>query len=224
MMWMLFYYNSLPDMPKGCRLFSNDVMHRDFFKCNPTNTNHYEYPKFETLSYDMGCHCREVERLLERDDPDKYVIFYTRHTSLDGKQTHRNKVVGYFKVGKQFKRPKKGFYASERVLLPKNKCIEINYKSRGVLSSRGKSDKIHKKISVLLNNLRKKRSLDISCKYKKETKKIMNKLHTLMGEKEIIKSCEECESQKLCFWGRKMARHNNPVEYLKRLYMGRHAC
>ena len=35
MIWTLFYYNSLPDMPEGCSLFSLKVMHRDFFMCNP---------------------------------------------------------------------------------------------------------------------------------------------------------------------------------------------
>lgn len=98
MIWILFYYNSLPEMPAECALFSREIMHRDFFKCNPTNTGHHTYPKFETLSYDEGCHPREVKDFLAKNEPDKYVVFYTRHTALSRKT--RNKIVGYFKVGR----------------------------------------------------------------------------------------------------------------------------
>ena len=117
MIWILFYYNSLPDVPEGCRLFSNDVMHRDFFKCNPSNTGHYQYPKFETLSYDEGCHRREVNNFLNKNESEKYVVFYTRHTTLSGER--RNKIIGYFKVGKIFEKRSRGFLASESILLPR---------------------------------------------------------------------------------------------------------
>lgn len=211
-------------MPKRCSLFLSDVMYRDFFKCNPTNTNHYQYPKFETLSYDTGCHPKEVKRLLKKDDHDKYVIFYTRHTNLE--EEHKNKIVGYFKVGRQFDKPKKGFYASESVLLPKDKCIEINYKSRGVPVSWGRCV-IKPKIDAILKNLRNKEELGINItnKYQHETRKIMKKLRTLTGEKEIIKNCEKCKSKMNCFFGkRKLVKSKDPIKYLKSLYLGKNAC
>ena len=116
-------------------------MHRDFIKCNPTNTGHYEYPKFETLSYDEGCHKWEVPRYLNRKDIEKYVVFYTRHT--DTSRRSESKVVGYFKVGNEdhftwkLGCTKRGFYSSESVLLPKDHCIPIDYSSRGVPVSWG---------------------------------------------------------------------------------------
>ncbi|MEN6616864.1 MAG: hypothetical protein ABFD12_09940 [Syntrophorhabdus sp.] len=60
----------------------------------------YEYRAsyIPTLSYDEGCHPREVKDFLAKNEPDKYVVFYTRHTALSGKT--RNKIVGYFKVGR----------------------------------------------------------------------------------------------------------------------------
>ena len=102
MIWILFYYNSLPDVPKGCRFFTDKVVNRDFFRCNPTNTGHYQYPKFETFSYDDGCHGKEVRNFLKKDDPEKYVLLYTRNKQ-------KNRIVGYFKVGKTFVTDKIGF-------------------------------------------------------------------------------------------------------------------
>lgn len=218
MIWILFYYNSLPDMPEGCLLFSNDMMHRDFFKCNPTNTDHYQYPKFETLSYDEGCHCREVNRFLERHDPDKYVVFYTRHTSRQ--EEKKNKIVGYFKVGKQFENPR-GFSASESVLLPKNKCIGIPYSGRGVPVSWGNSsikNYVAEKLKTLITNP----PANIEKGYKEETKRIMDILNTKSGKKKIIEICETCEVKSQCYWGRKTRQHK---EYqLKELYGENRSC
>ena len=200
MIWVLFYYNSLPDMPEGCSLFSNDIMHRDFFKCNPTNTGHYQYPKFETLSYDAGCHCRQVVRFLQKEDCNKYVMFYTRHTALKGSSI--NKIVGYFKVGEEFESPRKGFRASESVLLPKNKCIKINYTSRGVPVSWGKSS-IKNEINEILHNLKTEQFTNISDRYQKETEKITDRLQTSSMREEIITICEECKFRNKCYWGKK---------------------
>jgi len=218
MIWILFYYNSLPDMPKECCLFSNDVMHRDLFKCNPTNTGHYQYPKFETLSYDEGCHFREVNTFLKKNDPDKYVIFYTRHTSL---LEMKNKIVGYFKVGRQFENPK-GFFASESVLLPKCECIEINYCARGVPVSWGNSP-IKNKVDRILNILKTtKRAANITNKYKEETKMLMKRLRTASGRKEIIDICEKCGIKSQCYWGKKTKQFKENT--LEKLYGGNRIC
>ena len=219
MIWILFYYNSLPDAPEGCRLFSNAVMHRDFFKCNPTNTGHYQYPKFETLSYDEGCHRREVNNFLNKNESEKYVAFYTRYTTLSGEG--KNKIIGYFKVGEKFEKPNRGFLASESILLPKDKCIEINYNSRGVPVSWGNSS-VRNDVDRILSMLITKPTTDITDKYKKETKMIMDRLLTVSGRKEIIDTCEKCEVKAQCYWGRKTKRFK---EYtLKKLYGGNRVC
>jgi hypothetical protein len=204
--WILFYYNSLPEMPKNCPLFSPEIMHRDFFMCNPTNTGHYKYPKFETLSYDEGCHFRELNHFLRRHDPDKFVIFYTRHTTLSG--TKSNKVIGYFKVGRQYECPK-GFNASESVLVPKNSAIEINYSARGVPVSWGNST-VKNKISNILFKLINETTNNIDNQYQQETIKIINKLCNPSGRQEIIIICNQCALKQDCrYWG------NKPVEYQK---------
>lgn len=217
MIWILFYYNSLPDVPEGCRLFSNDVMYRDFFKCNPTNTGHYQYPKFETLSYDEGCHRIEVNNFLKKNELEKYVVFYTRHTTLS--RDKKNKVIGYFKVGKIFEKPKKGFFASESVLLPKHNCIGINYSSRGVPVSWGNSS-IKNKIGNILYRLRKNQSSDISGKYQRETKNIMKRLQSLSGRKQIIDICEKCTVRNQCYCGAEI----NKEDKLYKLYKGNTKC
>lgn len=206
-------------MPIECTLFSKDVMHRDFFECNPTNTGHYQYPKFETLSYDEGCHRKQVRNFLQKSNPDKYVLFYTRHTNLSGEK--KNKVVGYFKVGKQFKKPKNGFYASKSVLLPKNECIKINYCGRGVPVSWGHSSLINE-VDRILNNLRTKQIVNISDKYKEETEKIMNHLRTESGRRVVIDICEKCGVRSQCYWGRntKQLKENT----LKKLYGSNRIC
>jgi len=194
MIWILFYYNSLPDFPKKCLFFFDDVMYRDFFMCNPTNTLHYEYPKFETLSYDDGCHYKEVRNFLEKIDSEKYVLFYTRHNGS-------NKVVGYFKVGKPFSNGKTGFKSSETVLLTKDRCIEIRYESRGVPVSWGNSD-IKPRIDKILKQLISDRKNDISDQYKVSTKKIMDLLNSPTGQNNMITQCEKCSYKNECNWGR----------------------
>jgi len=169
-------------MPDSCPLFSPEIMHRDFFMCNPKNTGHYQYPQFETLSYDEGCHCKEINNFLKRADTEKYVVFYTRNTNLAG--TAKNKIVGFFKVGDCFELPKKGFFASDKVLLPKDQSIEINYHSRGVPVSWGNSS-VKKEIFRLLSILKTNSSIDISIKYQAETQKIMKSLQSFTEEKNL---------------------------------------
>lgn len=221
MIWILFYYNSLPDMPEECRLFSSEIMHRDFFKCNPTNTGHYQYPKFEKLSYDEGCHKEELNSFLAKDDPEKYVVFYTRHTGLPGTGEKNNKIVGFYQVGRCFNSPKKGFCASKSVLLPKTKCIAIDYNSRGVPVSWGKSS-IKEKVGGVLKNLKRTSINDISSQYKSETQKIMKKLQSPAGRQQIISICNKCKVRGNCFWGKKEDTHK--AEKIRELYTTKDSC
>ena len=177
-------------------------MYRDFFKCNPSNTGHYQYPKFETLAYDEGCHRKEVKRYIKRNDPEKYVVFYTRHTELSGNS--KNRIIGYFKVGKVFNRKnKEGFVASEAVLLPKGKGFSIDYSGRGVPVSWGHSS-IRKKVGKILNRLIliNGSKNNKAKEYKRSTKNITNYLSNVSGRKKLISICEECEMKSECYWGR----------------------
>ena len=219
MLWYLFYYNSLPDMPNGCSLFSREIMHRDFFECNPTNTRHHLYPRFEEMSYDEHCHPPEVKRIVESNDREKFVVFYTRHTTLAGER--KNKIVGYFKVGKTFNVPIAGFYASKAVLLPKQKCIEINYTGRGVPVSHGGSV-IRRMVDRILIQLRTGTIDNIADEYKEETKRIVQLLATDQGRKHVVDACEECGLRSLCHWG-KMTRHKKESK-LESLYGKKQGC
>jgi len=221
MVWTLFYYNSLPEMPEGCSLFSGNVMHRDMLMCNPTNTGHYKYPKFETLSYDTGCHNREVEKFLRQNDREKYIIFYTRYTALNRKS--RSKIVGYFKVGWQFTKPRLGFAASESVLLPMKDCIEINYSGRGVPVSWGQSQ-VREEIEDVLQFLQTCRATpqNISDLYRQETRTLVERLQSPSGRQEVIKVCEGCRVKNQCYWGRKTRRQKE--EKLEHLYAGEQRC
>lgn len=219
MIWILFYYNSLPEMPAECALFSNEVMHRDFFQCNPTNTGHHTYPRFETLAYDEGCHGREVKNFLAKNESDKYVVLYTRHTLLTG--DIRNKIVGYFKVGDTTENPTVGFVASESVLLPRDKCIEIDYSSRGVPVSWGNSSVRHgveRTLKALIN----RPAGDITNIYQEETKKIMDRLSTVPGRTKVIDTCENCLVKARCYWGRKTRQFRE--DKLKNLYGDNRVC
>lgn len=207
-------------MPEECHLFSNDVMHRDFFECNPTNTGHHKYPKFETLSYDDECHHREINNFLGKEDSEKYVVFYTRHTNISNKS--KNKIIGYFKVGELYKNGR-GFYSQKSVLLPKCECIELNYSARGVPRSWGNS-KIKYDIDGILDALINKPDIDITQKYKKETDTIMNRyLNSASGRREIIDVCEKCEVKTQCYhWGKKPKQSRE--EILNDLYGSTKVC
>lgn len=218
MEWILFYYNSLPDLPSACPFFSSQLMHKDFLMCNPSNTGHYRYPKFETLSYDEGCHSRELHSFLSRPNPEKYVIFYTGHTNSNGDRS--NKVIGYFKVGKLTKRPF-GFVASEVVLLPKAHAIPISYASRGVPTSWGNSN-VKKEINRILRDLMASTKRDISIQYQLESKSIMAMLLSKSGRKNILETCENCDFHSSCYWGKKSFTNRERV--LKKLYEEKHPC
>lgn len=217
MIWILFYYNSLPDFPKECEIIPSHIMFRDFFKCNPRNTDHYQYPKFETLSYDEGCHSKEVRRFVKKTDADKYVVFYTRHTYINGNS--KNRVVGYFKVGKVDRFDGKvGFYSSDTVLLPKKDCIEINYRSRGVPVSWGNSsikDELNKVVSYLIE-IKDNPNLNIAMEYKQATKNIMEVLISSEGRKQVFLTCKSCRLNKICFLGKKFRRKG--LDFLNDLY------
>lgn len=206
-------------MPDGCSLFSPEVMHRDFFMCNPTNTGHYQYPRFETLSYDEGCHCKEVKNFLKKAAAEKYVVFYTRNTNLAG--SVKNKIIGFFKVGRCFDSPKKGFFSSENVLLPKDQSIGINYSSKGVPVSWGYSS-VKNEIYRILSSLKANNRIDISSKYQAETQKIMKCLQTSAGRKQIIDICENCNVKKQCYWGRRSKQYKE--DKLNKLYGKKTSC
>ena len=218
MEWILFYYNSLPDLPPTCSFFSSQLMHRDFLICNPSNTGHFKYPRFETLSYDVGCHRQEVYRFLKRSDPEKYVIFYTRHTDIIGDRS--NKVVGYFKVGKLTKHPF-GFIASHVVLLPKQHSIPILYTGRGVPTSWGNSS-IKQTINNILRHLMSKYECDVSSEYQQETKEVMSMLLSRNGQLKMLKTCNQCIYRSSCYWGSKspLARKKT----LRKLYNKNKSC
>lgn len=195
--WILFYYNSLPDMPDDCSIFDKKIINRDFFMCNPSNTGHYQYPKFEDFSYDIGCHERELTAFLASDYEEKYVLFYTHHTELSGFGT--NKLVGYFRVGKQFNNTR--FIASDVTLLDKTNVVPINYTARGVPVCWGKS-KVKDFINSELDKLVTLEYEDCSEHYKKETNKLMSLLSTKIGRKKLLDTCKLCPSKMQCFWGK----------------------
>ena len=214
MKWILFYYNSLPDVPPGCQIFSHEVMHRDFFKCNPSNTGHFQYPKFENMSYDDKCHRRQIQRFLREPSADKYVVFYTHHTGLA--RNGKNKLVGYFKVGKH---DEHGFEASEAVLLPKDKCVDIDYNGRGVPVSWGNS-KAKAQVEAFLTRCISQKRDDISHLYKSETEEIMRSIRTISGRKRLLETCGNCSVAESCYWGCTDAKN----EQLDILYKATASC
>jgi len=218
MEWILFYYNSLPDLPPSCPFFSSHLLHRDFLMCNPSNTGHYEYPKFETFSYDEGCHWRELHSFLKRPELEKYVIFYTRHTNAN--RDRKNKVVGYFRVGKLTKSPF-GFIASDVVVLSKDQSIPISYASRGVPVSWGNSF-IKEEVNRILNLLMLSAKSEISVEYYAESKSVMSMLSSRTGRKYMLETCEGCRHRLSCYWGKKPFAIRNKV--LKELYERKRQC
>lgn len=212
MIWILFYYNSLPQFPENCSFISNEIVHRDYFMCNPTNTGHYQYPLFEKLAYDTGCHTKEVANFLKKEDPDKYVIFYTRMTDSNGKS--KNRVVGYLKVGKLYD-DATGFYASESVLLSREDCIDIDFNGRSVPVSWGNS-KVKVEVESILKYLKSKSTSDISSKYKTETTEVMSRISNSNLRKDMLSLCNNCESSKNCFWGK--SSNNKKNLFLEKYY------
>jgi hypothetical protein len=220
MIWTLFYYNSLPEMPHGCKLISPDVVHRDFLMCNPHNTGHYQYPKFETMSYDEGCHRRELLRFLTNPDPEKYIVFYTRSVPTSGKA--QNVLIGYFKVGPTVVRKGlRGFAADCQVLLFRRDAIPIEYKSRGVPVSWG-SSRIAPFVSSTLAQLLRHEHDDASDRYRSETRAVMRMLTSRGGWRDLMSVCGRCKTAASCHWGRLTDGAKQAT--LTRLYASRLVC
>lgn len=205
-------------MPKGCKLFNPKIQNRDLLMCNPSNTGHYKYPKFEDFSYDTGCHEREVKKFLRHTDPEKYVVFYTRHTDLSSNNI--NKVVGFFKVG-LINRSKTRFIASEKVLLRKKHQTVINFNSRGVPVSWGDSG-IKDFVNKTLDELIISNNIDASIDYQNETINIMNQLRNSYGRKHIIEFCENCSEKSKCYWG--CVKKQYKIKRLHKLYKDNQVC
>ena len=185
-------------------------------------------------------------------DKEKYVVFYTRHTSFNCEP--ENKIVGYFKVGKTFlfkwsaagelhrtmpsteecrdtikrckekdKLFKRGFKAKEYVLLPKEKCKRINYNSRGVPVSWGKSS-VKTYIDDILKKLTKQKQeyKKITNEYKVKTATVMELLRTIKGREEIISICQSCNAKSQCYWGKNSEQVQRKI--LKELYASNPEC
>ncbi len=205
-------------MPKGCKLFNPEIQNRDLLMCNPSNTGHYQYPKFEDFSYDTGCHEREVIKFLKNPDPVKYVVFYTRRTDFKG--NGKNKIVGFFKVGIT-NRTKTKLIASRKILLKKQHQPTIDYTSRGVPVSWGNSgikDFLNDKLNELINS----NDMDASPDYQNETIGIMNHLKLSSGRKRIIEFCENCSEKSKCYWG--CVKKQYKIKRLNKLYKGNQIC
>jgi len=147
------------------------------------------------MSYDDKCHGREVRHLLKEPSEDTYVVFYTRHTDMS--RVQKNMLVGYFKVGEHDKR---SFKASETVLLPKSKCVPIDYTGRGVPVSGGHS-RAEKPVTEFLQQCITRRAEDISHLYHSQTAFIMKKLTTVSGQQWLVNTCNACAHAHNCYWG-----------------------
>ena len=192
----------MPEVPNKCLLFSGKAVHRDFFISNPQNKSHYQYPKFETYSYDIGCHSKQVKKIINLKDKEKYTIFYTNYLTIGGGCT--NIVTGLFSVDKYDAFLGSSFSTDKPIMLLKTDCIPIDYKARGVPASYGNSKikhHINHAIEILLNKLNSKSN--ISDIYNYESNKIVNLAKTRDGIDEIINTCTRCISKQICFFGRK---------------------
>ena len=62
-----FPYYSLPVFPTDCKFnFNSDLFLRDMLACISNKENHYEYPKFQDFSYDIGCMGRNLIKIIRK--------------------------------------------------------------------------------------------------------------------------------------------------------------
>jgi hypothetical protein len=210
MTWILVRYDSLPDMPSKCRIFSPSLVHRDFFECNPANTGQKSLPRFELMTCESGSHKSQLRKLLRQPTVEKYVVFYTRHTRLKGEW--KNKIVGYFKVHPET-RGNGGFRACEVVLLPKTKCAELPRSVRGAAVSWGRS-KVKARVERFVRRCAGRKADDMSELYQRESSIIAAAFSHRSGQRWFVRTCSSCPRGAACHWGRKADKG----ETLQRLY------
>lgn len=192
-------YYSQPEFPNDCKFsFNSDIFLRDMLGCLSSKENHYEYPKFQDFSYDVGCMRRNLPRIIKEflDGKEVYILFRTTQYDFSNKKTY---ISGYYKISKAFRlktyvlgkeKPFCGVFSNENVFL--NKLDANSWKGkqiRGAIYSTNEkyTEYFHQQIEYYKSFS--KTSKNKKLIYHKKTIEWMEKLKQDSFRKEILDFC-----------------------------------
>jgi len=96
-----FPYYSLPVFPKECKFsFNSNLFLRDMLACISSDKHHYEYPKFQDFSYDIGCMGKNLPRIISEflEGKEVYILFRTSLYDFSNKKTYLSGYIKYQKL------------------------------------------------------------------------------------------------------------------------------
>ncbi len=229
-----FKYYSLPEFPQNCVFsFNSDLHLRDVFGCTSVD-RHYEYPKFQDFSYDIGCNEKGVIKAVEhfQSKNDIFVLFRTGYTKLD-LTPKKQYFIGYYKIARAYEvrtsilgKNKKflGFEADDVVLLSKKDSIEApeDFPKRGpidIFSTKGKYQELLNNTLYCLQE-KKNSILNVKEKYKSYIKKLVYNLIQPDYRNALFKYCNDECSNSECYLKASLMRNyqRNNENYLNYLY------
>ncbi len=224
-----FPYYGLPLFPKECKFsFNSSLLLRDMLACISTVDHHYEYPKFQDFSYDIGCMGRNLTRIISEflEGKEVYILFRTSLYDLSEKKTYLS---GYYKVSEVFeletqilgKRKFVGITSNENVFVDKSDANLWEYKfNRGAVYSENEKYR-----AFLLHQIDYYKSLMDSKKnqYKRYQKKTIEWIKNLKDPRFRNKLFNECNSCKCenCYLKKKInqyGRGRNNIFHLNYIY------
>jgi len=224
-----FPYYSLPVFPKECKFsFNSNFFLRDVLACISTVDHHYEYPKFQDFSYDIGCMGKNLPRLISEflRGKEVYILFRTSLYDLSDKKTYLS---GYYKVSEVFeletqilgKRKFCGINSNENVFVDKSDANLWEYKfNRGAIYSDNEKYKVY-----LFDQIEYYKSLMDTNKnqYKRYQEKTIDWVKNLkdpLFRSELLNECISCKCDN-CFLKIKIiqySRRRNNKFHLNYLY------
>lgn len=204
-----FPYYSLPVFPNDCEFnFNSDIFLRDMLACISNRENHYEYPKFQDFSYDIGCMGKNLPKIIKEflDGKEVYILYRTTQYNFTNKKTY---ISGYYKVSKAFRlktqvlgkeKPFYGIFSSENVFLNKRDVNNWKYKhNRGAIYSENEkyTEYFHQQVEYYKSFL--KTSKNKKSIYQSKTIEWMKRLKKDSFRKEILDFCSNKCLHENCF-------------------------
>jgi len=207
------HYYSFPIFPRDCKFnFNSEFFLRDMLACSSNDeNNHYEYPKFQDFSYDMGCNIKNIPRIKNEflDGKDVYVLFRTTLKNIDKSISY---ISGYYRISQVYKIntwvlgtfDHFGFKSDEVIFVKKEDAKPWTSKQkRGAVYSTNSKYKAYlfsllKHYKSLLNTKKNQ-----SENYKNLTLKLLKNLKDQKFRSLIYNSCTDCIKNE-CFLKKRM--------------------
>ncbi len=210
---ILFYYYSMPELPKYCYLnLKPEIAYRNMLMFPSDDVIHFELPVFEDHSYNTICNRDGLKALIKcPSENEKYIIFQTR-SKKDGKKY----IIGYYQVGREFYYETKmwdnygfvwGIESSQVHLLKKDELEYLGQKMpRTPPRSWGSNDSWGPILEGLIDDISTRPN--IASLYQSETERLVSLFKNPQKLQEWREQCSRCGNRNCTFFNRNKKYQN----------------